>query len=257
MAKIQLGQINVVNQSTENTSIDIEGIIGIPEWWQFDDPNDKISTWNKFKSKVDKIKNLKAKNITVNIRSLGGNTNHALLIHDALSLLDAEITTVCFGYTASAATVIAQAASKDKRQISSNSLYLIHQCSSVVAGYLSDMKNAIVTMEKTNQTVAQLYSNRSGETINSFVEIMNRNAGKGEWLTADEALQAKLADQVINVAATSNLDIEDVDVFNYPKIPSDRIITLPENKEETKPNEHRSEERRVGKECRSRWSPYH
>ena len=22
-------------------------------------------------------------------------------------------------------------------------------------------------------------------------------------------------------------------------------------------NEHRSEERRVGKECRSRWSPYH
>ena len=24
-----------------------------------------------------------------------------------------------------------------------------------------------------------------------------------------------------------------------------------------KPNEYRSEERRVGKECRSRWSPYH
>ena len=25
----------------------------------------------------------------------------------------------------------------------------------------------------------------------------------------------------------------------------------------TKSNDHRSEERRVGKECRSRWSPYH
>ena len=24
-----------------------------------------------------------------------------------------------------------------------------------------------------------------------------------------------------------------------------------------KPHDHRSEERRVGKECRSRWSPYH
>ena len=26
---------------------------------------------------------------------------------------------------------------------------------------------------------------------------------------------------------------------------------------ETQLNKHRSEERRVGKECRSRWSPYH
>ena len=30
-----------------------------------------------------------------------------------------------------------------------------------------------------------------------------------------------------------------------------------EHLEEVKPNKARSEERRVGKECRSRWSPYH
>ena len=30
-----------------------------------------------------------------------------------------------------------------------------------------------------------------------------------------------------------------------------------EEKEELKGNTTRSEERRVGKECRSRWSPYH
>ena len=30
-----------------------------------------------------------------------------------------------------------------------------------------------------------------------------------------------------------------------------------ENKDEDKEAEFRSEERRVGKECRSRWSPYH
>src|SRR5256885_4568939 len=30
-----------------------------------------------------------------------------------------------------------------------------------------------------------------------------------------------------------------------------------ENKRERKKREKRSEERRVGKECRSRWSPYH
>ena len=235
MAKIQLGEINITNQSADNASIDIEGVIGIPEWWQFDDPKNKVSTWNKFKSKVDEIKNLKAKNITINIRSLGGNTNHALMIHDALCLLDADITTICFGYTASAATLIAQAASKDKRQISSNSLYLIHQCATYASGYIADIKDAIVTMEKTNKTIAKLYSDRSGEPADSFVAIMNKNSGQGEWMTADEALQAKLADQILNVASTSNLDTSNIDMFKYPAIPDNKFIPVPakEDNEQT------------------------
>ena len=52
--------------------------------------------------------------------------NDALLIHDALTALGAHITTRCYGYTASAATIIAQAASPGCREISANALYLIH-----------------------------------------------------------------------------------------------------------------------------------
>ena len=36
------------------------------------------------------------------------------------------------------------------------------------------------------------------------------------------------------------------------RIEKDRIVEIPKLR-----GEHRSEERRVGKECRSRWSPYH
>jgi hypothetical protein len=146
-------------------------------------------------------------------------------------MLSAEITTICFGYTASAATIIAQAASKGKRQLSSNSLYLIHQCSTYLSGVIDDMKNAIVTMEKTNNTIANLYANRSDEKIETFTEIMNRNLGKGEWLSADEALQAKLADEIITVSGTSNLDLSNIDIFNYPEIPSDKIIKTKEKSE--------------------------
>src|SRR5258707_6029769 len=35
-----------------------------------------------------------------------------------------------------------------------------------------------------------------------------------------------------------------------------RIVTVPAS-EKTRGHDTRSEERRVGKECRSRWSPYH
>ena len=34
-------------------------------------------------------------------------------------------------------------------------------------------------------------------------------------------------------------------------------VTLIEGSVEVKSSKNRSEERRVGKECRSRWSPYH
>ena len=48
----QLGTICITNQAPNKAIIDIEGIIGIPEWWQFDDPQDRIATFDKFKKKV-------------------------------------------------------------------------------------------------------------------------------------------------------------------------------------------------------------
>src|SRR3712207_9083519 len=45
------------------------------------------------------------------------------------------------------------------------------------------------------------------------------------------------------------------EAFSYPG-PGDRVVVLYEDVTERKRAE-RSEERRVGKECRSRWSPYH
>ena len=48
--------------------------------------------------------------------------------------------------------------------------------------------------------------------------------------------------------------------FNTPLSPMDRSTEMKINKETQALNDtlnKRSEERRVGKECRSRWSPYH
>src|ERR1043166_7131665 len=49
----------------------------------------------------------------------------------------------------------------------------------------------------------------------------------------------------------SNVDKTSVDQTNPAAKPS------PDNSDVQLPDEKRSEERRVGKECRSRWSPYH
>ena len=51
--------------------------------------------------------------------------------------------------------------------------------------------------------------------------------------------------------------IEDslIDLWDNIKHTNIRLIGVPEEEEKKKGT--RSEERRVGKECRSRWSPYH
>ena len=51
----------------------------------------------------------------------------------------------------------------------------------------------------------------------------------------------------LNVVYSTNPD------FNYDMDDDQEQVTLDKNKQ----NLRRSEERRVGKECRSRWSPYH
>lgn len=106
--------------------MDIEGVIGVPEEWQFDQPSSRVATYEKFRDSLDRLREIDAPEIVVNIRSTGGDVNDALLIYEALSSLDGHIVTRCYGYTASAATVIAQAASEGCREISAHALYLIH-----------------------------------------------------------------------------------------------------------------------------------
>lgn len=230
----RLGTICITNQAPASAVIDIEGIIGVPEWWQFDDPADRVSTFDRFKKKCGEIKDLKATDITVNIRSIGGSVTHALLIHDSLCMLGANVTTVCYGYTASAATLVAQAGKE--RQISSNSLYLIHQCSMRASGNIGDFKNAIEYMEKTNDQIVNLYADRTGKPAEHFREVIGRKEGNGEWLSPSEAVALGLADKVITVTGAVNMDMDMFAEMGYPEIPENLFPEPPEDTNNTNNN---------------------
>ena len=103
-------QIKIRNEASVCT-IDIEGVIGVPEDEQFADSSHSVATYERLRRELESIKEIEAERVVVNIRSTGGHVNDALLIYESLISLDATITTRCYGYTASAATIIAQAAS--------------------------------------------------------------------------------------------------------------------------------------------------
>ncbi len=237
--------IKISNSKNGVTTIDIEGMIGVPEEWQFDHPEGKVATYQNFERTLSAISQIRNAEIVVNIRSTGGDVGDAMLIHDALvglrggamphgqptpsrgvselaqtcprreggrrsqtsknvdgQLSDphsagVKITTRCYGYVASAATIIAQAASPGMREMSKNALYLIHNSVGNCEGNAGDFRSGQELLAKTDARIANIYAGRSGRAADDFLALMSENNGSGRWLSPEEALANGLIDRVI------------------------------------------------------------
>ena len=192
-----------INNSAGACQIDIEGTIGVPEEWQFDEPEARVATYERFRDALQRIAEIDATEVVVNIRSTGGDVNDALLIHDALAALPGRITTRCYGYTASAATIIAQAASEGCREISANALYLIHTAICSTEGNAAEIAGKLDLLHQTDARIAAVYAARSGRPAAEFDALMAENNGNGRWLSPEEAIAAGLADRIIDAAEQS------------------------------------------------------
>ena len=212
-----------IRNEAQTCYIDIEGTIGVPEKNQFENAASRVATFETFRKEVARIAEINATNVVVNIRSTGGDVNDALLIYDALQGLDARITTRCYGYTASAATIIAQAANEGCREISTNAMYLIHKSTCAIEGNSSSLDARAELLRKTDERLAHLYAMHSGREVEHFVELMSENNGEGRWLTAEETVAAGLADRIIDNVFVGSLvpDTNDdlpADIAETPKL---------------------------------------
>lgn len=186
-----------IRNEAQTCYIDIEGIIGVPEQNQFDNAASRVATYETFRREVARIAEVAAASVVVNIRSTGGDVNDALLIYDALRSLRGRVTTRCYGYTASAATIIAQAASEGARELSANALYLIHRSACAAEGNAGQMERQLDLLRKTDERLAEVYASRSGRPAGEFTALMAENDGNGRWLSPEEAVAAGLADRIV------------------------------------------------------------
>ena len=160
-----------IRNSADVCYIDIEGTIGVPEQWQFASPDDRVATYEKFRDAVARI-----------------------------AALDAEVTTRCYGYVASAATLIAQAASEGRREISAGTLSLVHAAACAAEGNAAELEARAELLRKTDERLAALYARRSGRPQEEFAQRMAENNGNGRWLSPEETVAAGLADRIVEEA---------------------------------------------------------
>lgn len=190
-----------LNNLLRVASFDIDGILGTPEGEQFPPDDHRVATYERFATLLDEILSQgPIDRLVLNIRSTGGCVADALLIYDAARALGVEVVTRCYGYVASAATIIAQAASAGCREISANSLYLIHCCESAVEGNTHSLSATKELLDKSDERLAEIYALASGRRVEEYRALMNRNEGRGIWLSPSEAVEAGLADRIIAAA---------------------------------------------------------
>lgn len=185
--------------------IEIEGTIGVPEAAQFHGSGGRVATYDGFRQTLARIGAVDAAEVEVHIRSTGGDVNDALLIYEALRSLPGRVVTRCYGYTASAATVIAQAASPGGRQIASSALYLIHNSICATEGNASELASRTELLQQTDARLAALYAARSGRPADEFAALMAENGGNGRWLSPEQTVAAGLADEVTDLPGTERV----------------------------------------------------
>ena len=197
-----MNQTIKIKNEVDTTIIDIEGTIGVPESWQCDNPDTRVTTYERFKESVSRIADISNSTIRVNIRSTGGDVNDALLIYEALKATGAKITTCCYGYTASAATIVAQAASEGCRLIAPTSLYLIHNSLCSVEGNADELQAEVDMLRQTDRRIAEVYAARSGRSAEEFLTLMSENGGRGRWLSPADTIAEGLVDAVESPSST-------------------------------------------------------
>ena len=175
-------------------------------------------------------------NITVHINSVGGDLYAGIAIYNRLKSLPANVTTVNDGLAASAGSLIFQAG--NTRKVHAGSNIMVHQAMGMLFGYYQtkDLKEVIKQLEAGNKAAVNIYAEASGRDVADMKAMVDKET----WLTGQEAVDAGLADEVVEsdvpIAMSLTADrthmmvngiaLSTRGMSNIPK----RIPVLPENK---------------------------
>ncbi|BDQ00442.1 ATP-dependent Clp protease proteolytic subunit [Aquiluna sp. KACHI24] len=135
------------------------------------------------------------RDITMYINSPGGSFTALTAIYDTMQYIKPQIQTVCLGQAASAAAVLLAAGAKGKRLALPNARVLIHQPSTGDAGrgQASDIEIQAREIMRMREWLEETLAKHSGKSV----EKVNKDIDRDKILTAQDALEYGLIDQVL------------------------------------------------------------
>jgi ATP-dependent Clp protease protease subunit len=133
------------------------------------------------------------KDIQLYINSPGGSVTAGLAIYDTMQYIKPDISTVCIGMAASMAATLLAAGEKGKRFSLPNSLVLLHQPATGVAGEATEIEIAAKQIIKMKKRLNEILAKHTGQSL----EKVEKDTDRDFYLSAQEAKEYGLIDQVI------------------------------------------------------------
>lgn len=133
--------------------------------------------------------------VTVRINSPGGDVFEGRAMATQLRAFRGTTRVVVDGLAASAASTVALAA--QRTEMAAGSFLMVHRSWAFAMGNATDLTSLASLLGKIDEEIAKDYAAKSGVSQEEAIEWMEDET----WFTADEAVEAKLADAVIDVKA--------------------------------------------------------
>jgi ATP-dependent protease ClpP protease subunit len=166
--------------------------------------------------------------VTIEIHSPGGSVLDGYRLYNSIKEMQSRgvhVTAYINTLAASMASVIAMAA--DEIQIVKGGRMMIHEASTVTAGDAADHSRTAKNLDEISQEIAEIYAARTGSPVAIMRQLMRNET----WMGADEAVELKFADRVIDPAAVetetkSESNLTTMGLFNKSSDAQAAIIAL-------------------------------
>ena len=133
------------------------------------------------------------KDISMYINSPGGIVTSGLAMYDTMEYIRPEISTVCIGQAASAASLLLTSGEKGMRFSLPNSRIMVHQPSAGFQGQATDIEIHANEVLSLKNRLNEIYSKHCNKEIKEIELIMERD----KYFSPDEAIKFGLIDKIV------------------------------------------------------------
>ncbi len=128
------------------------------------------------------------------VNSPGGSVTAGLAIYDTMQFVTCDVATYCIGQAASMGAVLLTAGAAGKRFALPNARIMIHQPLAGMEGTAEDIMIHAKEFKKVKQKLNQILLKHTGHPL----EQIERDTDRDRFMSAEEALDYKLIDRVID-----------------------------------------------------------
>lgn len=140
------------------------------------------------------------KDIQIYLNTPGGAVHAGMGIYDTMQYISADVATICTGMAASMGAVLLTAGTKGKRSALKHSRIMIHQPMGGAEGQASDIEIVVREILKIKKELYEVIALHTGKPL----EQVERDADRDYWMTATEAKDYGMIDEVLTRSKKQN-----------------------------------------------------